>query len=203
MTRHGPNRGFTLLELLIAISVLSLVSIIAWRGLDTLVTTRERLTPEGDEVRALLTAFGQLERDLAQVTSPALFGLTATPVNVRLATDGQVLEILRIAPPDEGGATAVQRVFYRVDDGTLLRQATPAMRAIGSLDAADFSNARLLGSVKSLRIRTWQPGGWVAPGQGAEQRPLAPGQAPAPPPGIEVSVERADGKTFRRVLLVG
>ena len=44
-------RGFTLLELLVAISVLSVVSIIAWRGLDSLVATRERLEP-GEETLA-------------------------------------------------------------------------------------------------------------------------------------------------------
>jgi general secretion pathway protein J len=201
MTRRVPVRGFTLLELLIAISVLSLVSIIAWRGLDTLVTTRERLAPEGDDVRALLTAFGQLERDLAHVASPTLFALASNPVQVRLATSGPVLEILRIAPPDESGALAVQQVFYRVDDGALLRQATPATRALGPVEAAEFSNVRLLGAVKSMRVRLWLPGaGWVEPGQAVPQQP-GPGVALLQ--GIEVSVERADGKTYRRVLLVG
>ena len=60
-------RGFTLLELLVAITVLSIVSLIAWRGLDSLVHTRERLQPEAEQVRELLVAFGQVERDLAQV----------------------------------------------------------------------------------------------------------------------------------------
>src|SRR5262249_27202476 len=65
-TPRARLAGFTLLELLIAISVLATVSMIAWRGLDTLVSTRARLEPEGEQVRALLTAFGQLDRDLAQ-----------------------------------------------------------------------------------------------------------------------------------------
>ncbi len=201
MTRRARLRGFTLLELLIAISVLSLVSIIAWRGLDTLVTTRERLAPEGDDVRALLTAFGQIERDLAHVANPTLFALASNPVQVRLAAAGQVLEIVRIAPPDESGALAVQQVFYRVDDGALLRQATPATRALGPVEASQFSNVRVLGDVRAMRVRLWQPGpGWVAPGQAGSQ---PPGRAAVPPPGIEVSVERTDGKTYRRVLLVG
>ena len=44
------TRGFTLLELLVAISVLSVVSVIAWRGLDSLVATRERLEPRNNFV---------------------------------------------------------------------------------------------------------------------------------------------------------
>ncbi len=201
MMRRAALCGFTLLELLIAISVLSLVSIIAWRGLDTLVATRERLAPEGDDVRALLTAFGQLERDLAHVADPTLFALASNPVQVRLATGGQVLEIVRIAPPDESGALALQQVFYRIDDGALLRQATPATRVFAPVEAEQFSNVRLLGAIKAMRVRLWQPGaGWVAADQSG---PQSPGRAATPPQGVEVSVERADGKTYRRVLLVG
>lgn len=201
MTRRAPLRGFTLLELLIAISVLSLVSIIAWRGLDTLVATRERLAPEGDDVRSLLTAFGQLERDLAHVANPTVFALASDPVQVRLATAGPVLEILRIAPPDDSGALAVQQVFYRVEDGALLRQATPATRALRPFEAAELSNTRLLGNVKSMRVRWWIPGsGWLGPGQ---TWPRPPSREAALPQGIEVSIDRADGKTYRRVLLVG
>ena len=43
MNQRLLSRGFTLLELLVAITVLSIVSMIAWRGLDSLVATRERL----------------------------------------------------------------------------------------------------------------------------------------------------------------
>ncbi|HKO67401.1 MAG TPA: prepilin-type N-terminal cleavage/methylation domain-containing protein, partial [Burkholderiaceae bacterium] len=40
MNHRLLSRGFTLLELLVAITVLSIVSMIAWRGLDSLVATR-------------------------------------------------------------------------------------------------------------------------------------------------------------------
>ena len=75
MNQRVFSRGFTLLELLVAITVLSIVSMIAWRGLDSLVSTRERLEPEVDDMRSLLTTFGQMERDLTQVTNPAFLGL--------------------------------------------------------------------------------------------------------------------------------
>ncbi|HEY4039755.1 MAG TPA: prepilin-type N-terminal cleavage/methylation domain-containing protein, partial [Burkholderiaceae bacterium] len=52
--RDGGS-GFTLVELLVAISIMSIVAIIAWRGLSALVATRDRLGPEADDVRALLT----------------------------------------------------------------------------------------------------------------------------------------------------
>ncbi len=104
--------------------MLSVVSVIAWRGLDTLVMTRDRLEPEVDETRAMLVAFGQMERDLSQVVNPAFLGLTSSPLNVRPADGALMIEIARVAVPVPDRATEVQTVYYRVVEGTLVRQAT-------------------------------------------------------------------------------
>jgi len=206
--RYSP-RGFTLLELLVAITVLSIVSMIAWRGLDSLVATRERLEPEVDDVRSLLTAFGQMERDLTQVTNPAFLGLTTSPLNIGVADGGQVIELARVASPVADRATEVQTVFYRVVDGTLVRQATPPLPAFDRANAENFETARLMGNIQSISVRVWQvPSGWVSPfnpdasgTQPAGTQPTARTQAV--PPGIEVTLLRTDGKQFRRVFLVG
>jgi general secretion pathway protein J len=161
--RYSP-RGFTLLELLVAITVLSIVSMIAWRGLDSLVATRERLEPEVDDVRSLLTAFGQMERDLTQVANPAFLGLITSPLNIGVADGGQVIELARVASPVADRATEVQTVFYRVVDGTLVRQATPPLPAFDRASAENFETARLMGQVQSIAVRVWQvPTGWVSP----------------------------------------
>jgi general secretion pathway protein J len=200
-------RGFTLLELLVAISVLSVVSVIAWRGLDSLVATRERLEPEVDETRAMLVAFGQMERDLSQVANPDFLGLAATPLNVRPVDGAMMIEVARVAVPVPDRATEVQTVYYRVVDGTLVRQATPPLPYFQPSDSEAIENARLLGNVRSMDVRIWRTGvGWVAPGDGAESA-AAPG-APTPTarnqpaPGLEVTLTRTDGRTYRRVFLV-
>jgi general secretion pathway protein J len=206
-----PRRvgGFTLLELLVAISVLAIVSMIAWRGLDSLIGTRERLEPVGDEARAVLTAFGQLERDLAQVTTPAVFGMTSSPVQVRPSSDGPVLEILRIAPTTVIAPTSVQTVFWRVADGALLRQVSAPRRSLETADGEQLASAPLLRNVKSMRVRLWRDVGWVEPlAPGAAEPPPSlppgtPGELVPVPQGVELTVERTDGRIFRRVLLVG
>lgn len=194
-------RGFTLLELLVAITVLSVVSVIAWRGLDTLVTTRDRLEPEIDETRAMLVAFGQMERDLSQVVNPAFLGLMTPPLSVRPADGVMMIEVARVAAPVPDRPTEVQTVYYRVIDNALVRQATPALPAFQSASAEQFENARLLTGIRSMDVRLWQPGvGWAPPGDGPGATP--PGGRNAPAPGLEVILTRSDGRTFRRVFVV-
>lgn len=193
-------RGFTLLELLVAITVLSIVSIIAWRGLDSLVNTRARLDPEGDEIRALLTAFGQVERDLAHIATPTFFALPVPAVRVSIDSAGQGLELTRLAPARESEASAIQTVFYRVNDGALWRQATAPTRTLGNTEAQQLSNVKLLNDVKALRIRLWRDKqGWSDPAEWASSSPDAVGL----PTGLEFTIERNNGRVYRRVVLVG
>jgi general secretion pathway protein J len=201
---RGRMRGFTLLELLVAITVLSIVSIIAWRGLDSLVHTRERLEPEATDVRALLTTFGQMERDLSQVTNPKFLGLTQSPVIVSAADGSTLLQLARIAPATADRPTEVQTVYYRVIDGTLTRQATAALPGFQTIPTDRLESARLLTNVRTLYVRTWSPnGGWVDPNVVQDPAGGTATAANAVIPGVEVTIERGDGKTFRRVLLVG
>jgi general secretion pathway protein J len=199
--------GFTLLELLIAISILATVSLIAWRGLDTLVSTRARLEPEGARVRELLTAFGQLDRDLAQSINPTLFAMTSSPVTVTTIGGQPALSITRLAPVEADAPSALQVIGYRIEDGYLIRSASRPMRGRGAIAAEEITNVRLLPNVKQMRVRVWRDGtGWVDPlsPDSPATPPVIPGQTAAlVPPGVEVTVVRNDGKVFRKVLLVG
>lgn len=191
------RRGFTLIELLVAITVLALVSLIAWRGLDSLVHTRERLQPEAEDVRALLVAFGQIERDLAQVVNPAFVPVGFPPLVARSDAPAG-FELLRVAPSMDGGSSAVQTVIYELRDGRLMRLSSAPMIAIGAPRTSVLTETSLLAGVQALRLRLWQPGqGWAPPEAAVMPNPRQP------TPGIEVDVELADGRRYRRVLLVG
>jgi general secretion pathway protein J len=187
------GRGFTLIELLVAITVLALVSLIAWRGLDSLVHTRERLLPENEDVRALLVAFGQMERDLAQLASPIFVPLASAPLVAHNEAPAR-LRILRMVAA--GGTTALQAVIYELRGGRLLRLSSAPLTTIGPTRAETLTEIPLLSGVQEIRLRVWQQGqGWAPPEALAN-----PTQTP---PGLEVVVDFADGRQYRRVLLVG
>jgi general secretion pathway protein J len=191
--RAGPA-GFTLLELLVAIGIMAMISIIAWRGLSSLIATRDRLSPETDDVRSLLTGFGQMQLDLAQATSPALLSLGGSPVRIAEVDGSPTLRILRLAPLLPDGASAVQQVVYSVQDGRLVRQATTPARSLAALSNTVPAGLPLIAGVASIQVRFWRANqGWVVPAEADL----------ATPPGVEVELTRSDGSRYRRVMLVG
>jgi general secretion pathway protein J len=191
-----PCGGFTLLELLVAVSILALISVIAWRGLSALTATRDRLEPQNDEVRALLAGFGQMDRDLAQVpANAALFALPAPAVRV-VAIDGHAsLQLLRLVDsPDGTRASAVQTVIYVVSDGALERRTTAPQHFYAAGAPDRLETLRLVPGVDDMQIRVWRTNvGWISPAGDADTANTV---------GVEVSLQRPDGTRLRRVFAV-
>ena len=92
---HRP-RGFTLVELLVALAVMALLAIVSWRGLDGMVRAQEQTRQRGNQLLVLQAALAQWGNDLD--------ALLPLPHTVPLDWDGQVLRLTRrsSAVPDEG-----------------------------------------------------------------------------------------------------
>ncbi|WP_155515960.1 type II secretion system protein J, partial [Pseudomonas amygdali] len=57
--------GFTLLEVMVAILLMTIVSLIAWRGLESMTRTDIQLRESTGHTESVLRALNQLERDVA------------------------------------------------------------------------------------------------------------------------------------------
>jgi general secretion pathway protein J len=80
-------QGFTLIEVLVAISVMALMSLMVWRGLDGMLRSQSSLQTRADEVRTLQAGLAQWQTDLDQLAE-----LPGTP---SWDWDGQVLRLTR------------------------------------------------------------------------------------------------------------
>lgn len=73
--RLGP-RGFTLIEVLVALLIMALMAVMSWRGLDAIIRTRDISQAKLEQTMRLQTVMGQWEQDLLSVqdagTIPAL-----------------------------------------------------------------------------------------------------------------------------------
>ncbi len=60
------SRGFTLVELLVAIGILAIVAVLGWRGLDSIVRARIALSAEIESTRGMQLAFAQMQSHAAE-----------------------------------------------------------------------------------------------------------------------------------------
>ncbi len=94
--QHQPQHGFTLVELLVALSVMAILAVLSWQGLDTMVRTQQQTQQRADDVLALQAGLGQWKADLDAVVDLA----GTTPIE----WDGRSLRMLRLStnPADNG-----------------------------------------------------------------------------------------------------
>ena len=100
MAQPIQPRGFTLVEVLVAVSVMALMALMSWRGIDGMLRQRTALQSRADELRTLQAGLAQWQTDLNQLAE-----LGGTP---SWDWDGKVLRLTRLAPaPDQNGVRVV------------------------------------------------------------------------------------------------
>ncbi|CAA9420176.1 MAG: General secretion pathway protein J [uncultured Ramlibacter sp.] len=93
MSRRHRLSGFTLVELLVALFVLSLLAVLSWRGLDGMARAQQQTQARSDEVQALQIGLAQWSADLD--------AMLQVPQMTALDWNGRVLRLTRRAPPGQ------------------------------------------------------------------------------------------------------
>lgn len=203
-------RGFTLLEILVAISIFAIVSAMAYGALMQMLRNRDQIEAERDFWRGVAVTFWRLDDDLAQARLrdvrdidgtrlPAFRGQPVDPRPLALPS----LEFTRggVDPGDETQQSDLQRVGYRLVNGKFERIVWPV------LDRAPDTQpitSTLLTNVRDVQFKFYADANrtfnvWPVP--------LEPG-ANTPPPNslpraVEITITIAHRGTFSRLFLVG
>ena len=59
-----PSRGFTLVELLVAIVVMALMALLSWRGIEGMSRAQQQLQTRADDALSLQVGLAQWRTDL-------------------------------------------------------------------------------------------------------------------------------------------
>ena len=170
--RQRTSRGFTLIELLVACALMAVLALLSWRGLDSILQTRERLVIASDELRSLTLAFSQMDEDLLKSWPISLLKLNEPNLRVAVAGEQNAQSLHLIREVNRSGfPTRVQRVVYEVRGRQLARGFSEYGRAdLGSRGGGAISGDAvqtmvwqpILGGVRSLTVRGWVDGrGWM------------------------------------------
>jgi general secretion pathway protein J len=107
----SSGRGFTLVELLVALAIMALMAALSWQGLDGMMRTLKTTARQGDQVLTLDAALTQWQTDWD--------ALIETPSTTALDWDGNTLRMTRTGPSSAPGAFLV--CAWTLRDGQWLR----------------------------------------------------------------------------------
>lgn len=210
VTLASRNRGLTLIELLVAITVLAIVAVLGWRGLDSIVRARVALNENLEQTRGMQLAFAQLESDCAHMASPLIL-----PNRVPLVIEPGRLRLVRVVFSDNQ-PSRLQVVTYRLDGGVLSRRESAETRDLLELDTLwleaantidDAGAVVLQTGVDTFDMRQWlsERNGWyTGPDTLSGTAQGTPAAIQPRPTGLEVSIGLAGHRTrLIKIFLLG
>ncbi|WP_175597894.1 PulJ/GspJ family protein, partial [Pseudomonas aeruginosa] len=195
--------GFTLIEVMVAIMLMAIVSLMAWRGLDSIARASAHLEDSTEQGAALLRALNQLERDIAlhsaireETGLPSgdepIRASDSLPPGLALKRLSEIplrLDIVRAST--EPGAP-LQRVRWWRQGKVLYRAASPSGDRLPLPPLAE--RVAVLDDVSRFEIRAWVPGkGWTR----------LPARSKVRASGLEISLARVTRngvERYRRVV---
>jgi general secretion pathway protein J len=145
-------RGFSLIELLVALAVFAALAAVSYGGLSQIAQTRGALTAQQDRFAAVVRAVSTLERDLGQAISRPVRANGRDDWLPALAGSADRIELTRLgfANPLAEPRSNLERVAYAVDARKLVRGRYAALDRVP--DAAPATTTAL-DRVESLRFR--------------------------------------------------
>ncbi len=119
------QQGFTLLEILIALAIFAVMSMMAYAGLAAVLKARAATEPRSQQMAQLQTTLYLLNEDLSQAINRPIRDEFGSPEPAFSSGRGnEILVFTRSVPigAGNGSANSLHRVSYRFEKGALYRQ---------------------------------------------------------------------------------
>jgi general secretion pathway protein J len=159
MTAHKVQ-GFTLLEILIAMAVFTIMSVMAYSGLKAVLTAKARTTEKSERLAQLQMTLYLLNEDLAQaVARPIRDEFGTTEAAFIGETDKELLTFTRMVPSwtKYQPGSQLQRVSYRFEKGGLYRL---VWSLLDRTQQSTYRRQKLL-NIQQIQLRFFQ-GDWLS-----------------------------------------
>lgn len=205
MKRRNPRlmmncKGFTLLEMVVAIGIFALIAAISYTSLDRFLNARTLINSKHEQLKQLQTAMTLMEQDIRFMVGRAvrdgfgdLEGALISGEDLRLSED----ELVRLTTSrpmlGQPEGSRLQRVAWRLEDGELKRvtwavldrdqDSTERIRTV--LDDIDTITLEFY-SYSPLGELLLEPG-WTGDGK---------------PAGVEFELTMRNGQRYKRVIAV-
>ncbi|AGB84035.1 general secretion pathway protein J [Serratia sp. FGI94] len=194
MRRSRNEQGFTLLEVLIAITIFSALTLMMTQISRSVLFSQGRITMKSEDIAQIQLGLTLIERDISQALVRA--SLDRTQPNLADFRVGKhhsdTLELVRrnrINPGFILARSSIERVMYRVTEGKLQRVSTSDV----DTTFAQGHVSTLLQGVAQFKLRFWYQGKWQDGWFAGSVLPVA----------IEVSLDLPAYGHLRRVIVTG
>ena len=120
------RRGFTLLEVLIAVAIFAVVSVMAYGGLSSVLKVSQKTRDANKALQTLQMAISLVNQDMTQIANRPIrdeFGQVQPALKSGSAYEEIIVFTRRgWRNPAETRRSTLQRVAYRLDENTLVRE---------------------------------------------------------------------------------
>jgi len=191
-------RGFTLVEVLVALMIMAVLSTMAWQGIDGIVRARDISKAQLDRSLRLNTVIAQWDQDLSAVQDVATLPA--------LAFDGANLRLVRQVA---GGA---QLVVWTLQGAEWKRWTGPVVTRVGELQESWMRSQQLMGNetgmlklldgVSSVHIEFYRGNSWTnAQSSGDQTDDMAAGRRDKLPQGVRLVLTLGEQRLTRDLAL--